>query len=301
MSEPIKRAAVLGTGIIGAPIARNLAAAGIETSAWNRSADKAEPLAADGVTVAATAAEAVADADAILTVLTDADSVTEVMDDGGVLAAAGDGAIWIQMSTVGAEPTERLASLAADAGLPFIDAPVLGTKKPAEDGNLIVLASGAPAAIERCRPIFDAIGSRTVELGDEPGGGSRMKLVLNGWLLSLTAGLAQALNLAEALDVDPEQFLSVIEGGPIDVAYAHMKGALMISRDYETSFSLANAAKDAGLVVAAAEAHGTELALAETIRELFDEALAQGLGEQDMAAVHEVGSRQADERPAAAS
>jgi 3-hydroxyisobutyrate dehydrogenase len=300
MTDRIKSAAVLGTGIIGAPVARNLAAAGIETFAWNRSPDKAEPLAAHGVTVVGDPAEAVAGADAVLTVLADGDSVAEVMSEGGALAAAAEGAVWIQLSTVGVEATDRLATLAADAGLAFIDAPVLGTKKPAEEGNLIVLASGGSESIERCGPVFEAIGARTVELGDEPGAGSRMKLVLNTWLLSLTTGLAQALNLAEALDVDPEQFLSVIEGGPLDVAYAHLKGAMMISRDYETSFSLANAAKDAGLVVAAAEAHGTEAALARTIRDLFGEALAQGLGEQDMAAVHEVGSSQADERPAAA-
>lgn len=302
MAQGIDSAAVLGTGIIGAAVARNLARAGIETSVWNRTAQKAEPLADDGIRVADDVADAVEGAGAIITVLGDGDSVAAVMDgEDGALAAAADDAVWIQLSTVGLEPIERLIHLAADAGVTFVDAPVLGTRKPAEDGNLIVLASGPEEATERCAPIFDAISSRTVDLGTEPGQSSRMKLVLNGWLLSLTAGLAQSLNLAEALDVDPEKFLSVIEGGPLDVDYAHMKGAMMISRQYETSFSLANAAKDAGLVVAAADAHGVELALAETIRELFDEALEQGHGASDMAAVHEVGSSQADERPAAAS
>ena len=299
MAERIDSAAVLGTGIIGAAVARNLAKAGIETSAWNRTAEKAEPLADDGVRVADDPADAVEGAGAIITVLGDGDSVADVMDgEDGALAAAADDAVWIQLSTVGLEPIERLIHLASDAGVTFIDAPVLGTRKPAEDGNLIVLASGPDEAIGRCKDIFEAIGARTVELG-EAGQSSRMKLVLNGWLLSLTAGLAQSLNLAEALDVDPEKFLSVIEGGPLDVDYAHMKGAMMISRQYETSFSLANAAKDAGLVVAAADAHGVELALAETIRELFDEALEQGHGASDMAAVHEVASSQADDRPAA--
>jgi 3-hydroxyisobutyrate dehydrogenase len=300
MSSPASSAAVLGTGVMGAAMARNLAASGLDVTAWNRSAERAEPLAEDGITVAPSAAEAVDGVDAVLTVLADGDSVADVMGD-GVLEAMGADAIWVQLSTVGLAGTDRLASMASESGHSLLDAPVLGTKKPAEDGKLIVLVSGPAEAIVRCAPVFDAIGARTVELGDEPGPASRMKLVLNNWLLALTAGLAESLNLAEALEVDPETFLSVIEGGPLDVDYAHMKGAMMINRDYEPSFTLANAAKDAGLVLEAAESRDLELSVAAAVRARYEEAMDLGHGEADMSAVHEVGSTQADERPAAAS
>ncbi len=300
MSSPISSAAVLGTGVMGAAMARNLNAAGLDVTVWNRSAERAESLAEDGITVASSAAAAVDGAEAVLTVLAGGDSVTEVMADGALDSMAGE-AIWVQLSTVGLAATERLATTAADAGVTLLDAPVLGTKKPAEDGKLIVLVSGPAEGIERCGPVFDAIGSRVVELGDEPGPASRMKLVLNNWLLALTTGLAESLNLAEALGVDPEEFLSVIEGGPLDVDYAHLKGAMMISRDYDASFTLANAAKDAGLVLEAAESNDLELSVAVAVRARFEEAMDRGLGESDMSAIHEVGSPQAGGRRAAAS
>ncbi len=301
MSSRIGSVAVLGTGVIGAAIARNLAAAGLETAAWNRTAERARPLADDGVRIAEEVGDAVRGAEAVLTALSDGPSVEHVMAGaGGGLMAAESGAVWIQTSTVGIDATERLAELAGDAEVSLLDAPVLGTKEPAEKGELIVLASGPAAALERCRPVFAAIGARTVELGEEPGEATRMKLVLNSWLLALTAGLAESIALADALGVDPEEFLSVIEGGPLDVAYAHLKGAMMINRDYETSFALSNAAKDARLVLEAAAADGVELPVAAAVRDLFAEAEALGHGEADMAAVHEVASSEADERPAAA-
>lgn len=301
MSSPIGSVAVLGTGVIGSAVARNLAAAGLETSAWNRTSERARPLADDGVRVVEDIAEAVGGVDAVLTALSDGDAVEDVMAGaGGGLRSAEPGAVWIQTSTVGSGATERLAELAEDAEVHFVDAPVLGTKGPAEQGELIILASGPAAAVERCAPVFDVIGARTVDLGEEPGEGSRMKLVLNSWLLALTAGLAETINLAAALDVDPEEFLSIIEGGPLDVPYAHLKGAMMISRAYEPSFSLANAAKDARLVCEAAEGEDLELTLAAAVRDLFAEAVELGHAEADMAAVHEVGSSEADERPAAA-
>src|SRR4051812_37033815 len=171
------RVAVLGTGIMGAPMARNLARAGHELAVWNRTIQRAEPLAADGARVAATPGEAVADAEAVLTVLTDGAAVEEVMADEGTLATLPDGCVWIQSSTVGVEACERLGQLADEAGVMYVDAPVVGTKAPAEKGELTVLASGPDDARERCAPVFDAIGSVTRWLGPA-GAGTRHKLVL---------------------------------------------------------------------------------------------------------------------------
>ena len=277
------RLAVLGTGTMGAPMARNLAAAGHEVRAWNRSRERAEPLAADGVQVAASPDEAAAGAEIVVTMLSDGDAVEAVTAE----LAFPEGAIWAQMSTVGIEATERLLARAADAGVPLVDAPVLGTKAPAEQGKLIVIASGDAGARERCAPVFDAVGARTIALGDEPGASTRMKLVLNAWLVSLVEGLAESVALAEGLGVDPAGFLEIIDGGPIGPAYAKMKGTMMIERSYEPSFSLALAAKDARLALDAADASGLELPALRAIRAQLEKAVEQGHGDADMAAAVE--------------
>ena len=277
------RVAVLGTGTMGAPMARNLAGTGMDVRAWNRRRERAEPLAADGVEVADTAAAAVEGADVVVTMLSDGAAVEAVAGD---LPFPG-GSVWAQMSTVGIEATERLVARAAQTGVPIVDAPVLGTKAPAEQGTLTVIAAGPAEARERCAPVFDAVGSRTVALGDEPGAATRMKLVLNAWLLALIEGLGESVALAEGLGVDPAAFLDIIDGGPLGPPYAKMKGTMMIERSYEPSFTLALAAKDAALALDAAGAHGLELpALRATLGQL-SKAVGQGHGDADMAAAVE--------------
>jgi len=275
--------AVLGTGIMGAPMAHNLAGAGLSVRAWNRTRERAEPLTEHGVTVCDTPAEAVSGAGVALTMLSDGDAVEEAAR--GMLDALEDGAVWIQTSTVGLEAADRLAALAAESDVPFVDAPVLGTKQPAEEGQLIVLASGPEQQHERCGPVFDAIGSKTLWLG-EAGAGSRLKIVVNNWITSLTTVLGETVALSRALDVDPAQFLEVISGGPLDLAYAQMKGKAMISGEVqEPSFRLSLAGKDAALVLAAAEEAGCELPVARAVHGRFTRAEELGHGDEDMAAV----------------
>jgi 3-hydroxyisobutyrate dehydrogenase len=275
--------AVLGTGIMGAPIARNLAAAGHEVRAYNRNRERAQPLESDGVTVCDDPAGAAEGAEVVLTMLADGEAVEAVVD--GLTFP--DGSVWAQMSTVGIEATDRLVAIAGRAGVPYVDAPVLGTKAPAEKGELTVLASGDPQARERCAPVFDAVGARTVELGDEPGPATRMKLVLNAWLVSLIEGLAESIALAEGMQLDPAQFLEIIDGGPLGPPYAKMKGTMMIERSYEPSFTLALAAKDARLALDAAGRAGLELPALAAIRDQLERAVEQGHGEEDMAAAVE--------------
>jgi 3-hydroxyisobutyrate dehydrogenase len=277
------RVAVLGTGIMGAPTARNIAAAGHEVRAWNRTRERAEPLAQHGATVAGTPAEAVDGADVVVTMLSDGAAVEAVVAD----LPFPDGSVWAQMSTVGVEAIERLSARAAEAGVPIVDAPVLGTRAPAEQGQLTVIAAGPPDARERCAPVFDAVGARTVVLGDEPGAATRMKLVLNAWLLALVEGLAESVALAERLGVEPARFLEIIDGGPLGPPYAKMKGPMMIERSYEPSFSLGLAAKDARLALEAAEAQGLELPALRAIRAQLEKAVEQGHGDEDMAAAVE--------------
>ena len=277
--------AVLGTGIMGAPMARNMAEAGLAVSAWNRTREKAEPLSSAGVEVADSPSEAVRDRDAAVTMLSSGEAVEAVMA-GGALPAMGDGSVWIQSSTVGIGETERFGGLAAEAGIPFVDAPVLGTKQPAEQGELIVLASGPDEARQRCQPVFDAIGGKTLWLG-EAGAGTRTKLVVNNWVLTLTTGLAETLALARALGVDPGDFLQIIDGAPMGSPYAQLKGKAMVERSYEPSFPLGLAAKDAALILEAAEPAGLDPKIARVVRDRFARSAELGHDQDDMAAVHE--------------
>lgn len=280
--------AVLGTGTLGFPVARNLARAGFEVSAWNRTGDKAAPLAVDGVSVDSAVADAVADVDAVITLLADGSAVEEIMEEGA--PATKSGALWIQSSTVGIAATERLSEIASEHGLVFVDAPVLGTKEPAEKGELVVFASGPEAAREQCEPIFEAIGKATRWVG-EAGAGQRFKLVINTWLLAAVEGVAEAISLARALGLDPNDVLDALSGGPLDMPYLQLKGKVMIERNFEPSFKASLAGKDAGLVLEAAERVELELPLVEAVHGAFEQAVELGHAEKDMASVVEVVGR----------
>jgi 3-hydroxyisobutyrate dehydrogenase len=281
------RVAVLGTGVMGAAMARNLARAGHEVRAWNRTRERAEPLSADGVAVCDGPVEAARGADVLITMLSDGDAVAAVAEP--LLPVVGAGPVWWQASTVGVAATDALAALAAETGTALIDGPVLGTKGPAEEGALVVLASGPSAARQRCAAVFEPVAARVVDLGERIGAGTRMKLVLNNWLLALTEGLAESILLAERLDVDPRTFLEIIDGGPMGPPYAKLKGMPMIERDYPTSFALSLARKDALLVAEAAETAGLDLPLPRLVAERMGAAEAAGHGDEDMAATVEAG------------
>jgi 3-hydroxyisobutyrate dehydrogenase len=271
--------AVLGAGgTMGRPMARNLARGGMRVRAWNRTQAKAEPLAADGVEVVGTAEEAVRGATIVLTMLRDADAVLEAVDG----TALGEAELWLQMSTIGLDGTARCQRLAEQEGVTFVDAPVLGTKQPAEDGALVVLASGPDAARERAQAVFDLVGSRTSWAG-EAGAGSRLKLACNSWLLAVVAGAAEALTLAEGLGLDGAMVLDAFAGGPLDMPYLQTKGKAMLERDFPPAFALALAAKDAGLVVDAARQGGIEMPVLAAVRARLD-AGVEAHGEDDMAA-----------------
>jgi 3-hydroxyisobutyrate dehydrogenase len=278
--------AVLGTGTIGKPVARNLARAGFRVRAWNRTREHAAGLVDDGVSVAESPAEAVAEADVVITLLTDSRAVEDVMDGQGAAAAARAGATWIQSSTVGVSATERLARLADEHALVFVDAPVLGTREPAEKGELLVFASGTEAAKSTCEPVFGVIGKGTRWVG-EVGLGTRFKLVVNAWLLALVEGAAEAIALARALGIDPNDFLQAVAGGPLDTPYLQLKGRMMIGRRFDPSFKASLAEKDARLVLEAGREAGLDLLLVEAVEKAYARAIELGHGDEDMAAVIE--------------
>ncbi len=277
--------AFLGTGIMGLPMARNIAGADQQSvRAWNRTRSKAEPLAEDGVEIADEPGAAVEGAEVIVTMLADGPATVEVA--AAMLPSTAEGAVWWQAGTVGLEADRELAAMAREAGVTYVDGPVLGTRQPAEKGELIVLSAGPPAARHRCEPLFDAVGSKTVFLGEEAGAGTRLKLVLNHWIAALTVATADSILLARTLGVDPQLFLNTIAGGPLDAGYAQLKGGAMIAGAFSPpSFPLSLAAKDVRLVLEAARTGGLELALAPGALARFEAAEERGHGDEDMAAV----------------
>ena len=243
--------------------------------------------------VKSSVADAVAEVDVLITFLADGPAVEEVMEDAA--PAARKGATWIQSTTVGISATERLAEIAAANGLVFVDAPVLGTKEPAEKGELVVFASGPEEARERCEPIFDAIGKATRWVG-EAGAGQRFKIIINTWLLAVVEGAAEAISLARALGVDPNDILDALSGGPLDTPYLQLKGKAMIERSFEPSFKASLARKDASLVLEAAGRTELELPLVEAVHEAFEQAVELGRGDEDLSSVVEVVGRRAGAR-----
>lgn len=276
--------AVLGTGIMGGAMARNLAKAGFDVQVWNRTRDKAEVIAGERVTVTDRPVDAIGGAEFLVTMLADADAIEQSVTRDDALADAGGSIVWLQMSTVGISGHDRLSRLAADAGVDYVDAPVLGTKGPAEQGQLTVLASGPAELQDRCRPVFDAVGAKTLWLGGA-GAGSRFKLVMNSWVLAVTTATAEAMGLAVGLGLDPRRFLDTIEGGPLDVKYAHVKGDAMLKREFPAAFPTWGAAKDAALIVEAARAANVHMKVAEGVAAQMQTAADAGYADDDMAAV----------------
>lgn len=279
--------ALLGTGIMGAGMARSMLRAGIPLRVWNRTPAKARSLEADGAAVCDSAEEAVRGADVIVTMLADGPTVLEVMT--AARRGLAPGQIWAQTSTVGVGWLDELAGFARDQGLVFLDSPVQGTRQPAEQGHLSVYAAGPDGASdsirEVVRPVFDAIGQKTIWL-DEVGAASRLKLVVNSWILTLTNGAGEALALARGLGVDPEAFLGAVTGGAVDCPYLHLKGRAIIDGNFTPNFTVTLAGKDAGLVVEAGEAAGVRLDGASAVAERFRRAARLGHGEDDMAAAY---------------
>ena len=277
--------AVLGTGRMGAPIARNLLAAGFEVSVWNRTAGRAAPLAADGARQSASPAEAAEGVDMTLTMLADGEAVNDAMTGpAGALASLRPGSTWIQMATIGDEWTGRLAAVATERELEFVDAPVSGSDGPARERQLIVLASGPDGARARLQPIFDAIGRKTLWLG-AAGNGTRLKLVLNDWLASLTEGVAETIALTEALGLDPQLFIEAIDDGPLGSPYAAAKARAALAGEFTPGFALRLASKDVALALDAAGQRDLELPITEAISRRWQQAIADGHADEDISAV----------------
>jgi len=273
--------AVLGTGIMGTGMARSMLRAGHDVRVWNRTAARAQPLADDGATVAGTAAGAVEGAEVVLVMLWDTPAVLDVL-----AAAAGSApdAVWLQASTIGPGGMAEVAAARAD--LRLVDAPVLGTKEPAEQGKLVALLSGAPADVATAQPAIDGYSARSVHAGERLGAASALKLVCNAWVATMNAAVGQSVALAEGLGLDPALFLDAMRGGASDAPYLHMKAELIAKREFPPSFALEGALKDVELIRAAARSVSVADDVLAGLVAVYARAVGAGHGEEDMSAVY---------------
>ncbi|MER6127292.1 NAD(P)-dependent oxidoreductase [Streptomyces sp. NPDC001795] len=256
--------AFLGTGRMGGPMAVNLARGGFQLRVWNRTSSRAAALAGHGAFVAHTPAEAVQGAGILITMFADGPATERAANGPDGFLARCPGLIWVQMATIGAGWSARLAVAAARHGVTFVDAPVSGSQGPAEAGQLIILASGPDRVRDVLNPVFGALGRATVWLGPA-GDGTRAKLVLNSWLVDLVEATAEALSFAGRLGLDPASIVELLQSTPLGSPYAVQKATTMLAGDFTPAFALKHAVKDAELAVQAAYGLGTHLPLTEAL------------------------------------
>jgi 3-hydroxyisobutyrate dehydrogenase len=291
--------ALIGLGAMGAGMAERLLDQGFAVDVWNRTSGPATRLAERGATAHATPGQAAARADVVLTMLPTGDAVKEIMLEGGTLGTLRSGAVWAQMGTIGIESTAALQSEVARArtDVAFVDAPVTGSREPARNGRLVILASGPDEARPMVEPVLEALG-RLVWLG-EAGAGSRMKLVLNTWLAFEIEAAAEVAALADSLGVAHAALREAVAGGALPSGVAMTKLAKMESGDYSPDFSLEWALKDLDLAAAAA---GVEVVpVAGSIAERWRHLVAEGLGHLDVSAARmRLGTTQGSPSPTVA-
>jgi 3-hydroxyisobutyrate dehydrogenase len=284
-NEPV---AVLGIGEMGHGMAASALRAGIPVIVWNRTLGAAtRDLAERGAQVAASAADAARRAAIVVTMVTDADAVLSVARDQGMLAALAPGAIWAQMSTIGAAGIERVAAMAG-AERPdvlLLDAPVSGSTDPAERGQLTIFASGPDEARPRVAPLFGALGQRTIWVGDT-GAGTRLKLVNNTWLAFANEAVAASVALAQRLGLTTGTVLDALGGGPLMSPWQAAKLQRITDGEFSAQFALSLALKDVHLALQAAG--DAPLPVLACLADEWQQAVDRGLGDQDLTVVTRV-------------
>jgi 3-hydroxyisobutyrate dehydrogenase len=286
MDNP-RRVAFAGLGIMGAPMAANLVRAGLEVDVYTRTQEKAERFAAEheGARAAATPAAAARDADAFVSIVPDAPQVEEILfGEDGAAAALPDDALVVDMSTIAPSSSKAIAERLAP--LPYVEAPVSGSKPKAEDGTLTIMAGGSPEDFARARPLFDILGERIVHVGPV-GHGQLAKLLTNTMAAVNAAALAECVHAAKAAGLDRQAFLEVAAGSAGASAMVTLKGEPMFEERFEPAlFKLEHMLKDVRHCVAEARALGVELKLGALAETLYAKAADSGQGEKDFAAVY---------------
>jgi 3-hydroxyisobutyrate dehydrogenase len=279
--EPV---AVLGMGAMGHGMAVSALRAGLPVIVWDRRMEAARDLAERGAQLATSAADAARQAAIVVTMVTDADAVISIASDQGMLAALAPGAIWAQMSTIGVAGIDRVAALASAErpDVVLLDAPVSGSREPAERGQLTIFASGPTEARPRVAPLFDALGQRTIWVG-ETGAGTRLKLVNNTWLAFANEAVAASVALAHRLGLATGTVLDALGGAPLVSPWQAAKLQRIAEDEFSAQFALSLALKD--VYLALQSAGDGRLPVLACLADEWQQAVDQGLGGQDLTVV----------------
>ena len=275
---------VLGIGAMGHGMATSALRAGIPTTVWNREPEATRDLAALGAEVADTPADAARRVAIVVTMVTDADAVISIARDQGMLEALAADAIWVQMSTIGVAGIERVVALVEKErpDITLVDAPVSGSKEPAEQGQLTIFASGPEEARPSVAPLFDALGQRTIWVGPV-GTGTRMKLVNNTWLAFTAEAVAASVALAHRLGLETEAVIDALSGGPLVSSWQAAKLQRIVNDDYSPQFALSLALKDVHLALETGD--DDRFAVLGCLADEWQRVVDQGLGGEDVTVV----------------
>ncbi len=278
------RVGLLGTGLMGSAMAHRLLDEGVAVIAWDREPDHVRPLAERGAEVASSSSQVVRSAQAVITMLPTAEIVLAVVEP--LLDEWPAETIWLQMSSVGAAEADQLVEVAAAHRVILFDAPVSGSTHPAEEGQLTILASGPHSGRGQVEPIFEALGSRVQWVGDA-GMGSRLKLAANHWMIAMVTALAESMHLCRLMGLEEQQFVSLLDGGPLGSSYGVGKLGEMQRHDYPAGFPVRLALKDLKLVREVASSSGVELPVLDIVLERFRD-VEESHADDDLAAVYEL-------------
>jgi len=280
----------IGLGSMGSGMARNLIKAGHQLTVYNRTKTRAEEFGNAGAKVARSPADAASEAEVLITMLADDAAVDAVIfDPGKVLQALPVGSVHISMSTISVALSRRLATAHREKQQHYVAAPVFGRPDAAAAGKLFIVAAGAPAQLERCRPLFDAMGQKTFFVGDDQPAANLIKLTGNFVITTVIESLAEAFSVMKKSGIDPARFLEVLTGSLFDAAVYRNYGSIIAAQRFEPAgFKLPMGLKDNRLILAAAEELAAPLPLASLVHDRFVAAIAQGLGNQDWAAIARV-------------
>jgi 3-hydroxyisobutyrate dehydrogenase len=279
------RVGLLGVGLMGSAMARRLLDRGVAVIAWDRDSEHVRALEGRGGEPAGAPSEVVTGATVVITMLPTAAVVLDVV--APLLRDWPGGTIWLQMSSVGGAEADELARVAEAHGVRLVDAPVSGSTHPAEEGELTILASGPDSARTAVEPVFDALASRVLWVG-AAGMGSRLKLAANHWMIVMVTALAESMHLCRDMGLDQQQFVALLEDGPLGSVYALQKLDEMRRHEYPAGFPVRLALKDLELVREVEQSSRATMPLLDAVLERFATA-SEDLADQDLAAIYELG------------
>jgi 3-hydroxyisobutyrate dehydrogenase len=277
------RVGLLGVGLMGSAMASRLVDQGIDVIGWDRDSDHVHALEGRGGEPAETPREVVNGAGVVITMFPTADVILDVVEP--LLEDWPQGTIWLQMSSVGAAEADQLTQAAEAHAVTIVDAPVSGSTHPAEEGQLTIMASGPDSARTAVEPVFDALASRVLWVG-EAGMGSRLKLAANHWMITMVAALSESMHLCQAMGLDQQHFIALLDGGPLGSAYAVQKLDEMRRHAYPAGFPVRLALKDLELVREVEQSSRATMPLLDVVFERFSTA-SPSVADQDLAAIYE--------------